>query len=90
MKWQKKKLKIFFSGTDGLISMKVGMKHWGHNVKVSFHLDQHDLSQRPFIKDQIQVSVLKIIGPLVMISNPKHSLWILVSDSIVYPIFTYT
>ena len=33
--------------------MKVGMKHRVLNVKVTFYLDQHDLSQRSFIKDQI-------------------------------------
>ena len=37
--------------TSGLISMKVGMKHQVLKIKVTFNLNQHDLSQRSFIKD---------------------------------------
>ena len=33
--------------------MKVGMNHRELKVKVTFYLDQNDLSQRSFIKDQI-------------------------------------
>ena len=44
-------IKIFSSGTGGLIS--IWSEASGTHVKVTFYLDQHDLNQRSFIKDQI-------------------------------------
>ena len=43
---------IFSLELGGLISIKVGRKHRGLKVKVTFYLDQHDLSQRSFINNQ--------------------------------------
>ena len=53
MKLFKVMVKIFFTGTSGLISMKAEMKHVGPKIKVTFYIDQHGLSLRSFMKDQI-------------------------------------